>query len=54
MKQINVNIQIDNITSADLAAIEAAIEEALKEYKRKRIQYQLGDTFGLPIPEQTE
>jgi len=54
MKQINVNIQLDGVTAADLADIEAAIEEALKDYKRKRVQYSLGDTFGLPIPEQSD
>jgi len=54
MKQININIQIDNITASDLADIEALVEASLKKYKRKRIQYQLGDTFGLPIPEQAE
>lgn len=50
VKSILVNIQIDDVTAADLVEIEKAVEEALKEYKRKRVQYNLTDAFGPPIP----
>lgn len=50
MKSILINIQIDNVKAVDLVDIEEVIEEALKGYTRKRIQYNLTDLMGPPIP----
>ena len=49
-KTIMVTIQIDNVDAQTLGDIEKKIETALKDYKSKRINYNLQDTFGLPIP----
>jgi hypothetical protein len=50
VKSILVNIQIDNVKAVDLVDIEEVIEEALKKYTRKRVQYSLNDMYGPPIP----
>lgn len=51
-KTIMINIQIDEVNASDLAKIEELLEETLSQYKRKRINYNLTDTFGPPLPVQ--
>lgn len=50
MKTILVNVQIDEVSAKDLADVEEKIEKALKDYPRRRINYNLTDTFGSPLP----
>ena len=52
MKTILINIQIDNVKAKDLADLEEILDEALKEYRNKRINYNLTDMFGPAIPVQ--
>jgi hypothetical protein len=49
MKTIMITIQIDDVTAANLSDIEKKVDEALKEYKRKQINYSLHETFGPPL-----
>lgn len=52
-KTILINIQIDGIKLAEIGVVEELIEECLKEYKRKQINYTITDQIGggLPIRE---
>lgn len=49
-KTILINIQIDEVKAADLAEIEELLEQALKEYTRKTINFNLTDTLGPSLP----
>jgi hypothetical protein len=50
VKTLLVTIQVDDIKLGDLDKIEELIEEALQEYQRKRITYNLNKLLGPPIP----
>ncbi len=50
MKTLLVTIQVDDVKVGDLDRIEELIEEALKEYERKRITYNINKLLGPPIP----
>lgn len=47
---IVINIQIDNVKIEELPVIKENIDEALKEYKNRRVTYSLSDMFGPPLP----
>lgn len=50
MKTLLITIQVDDITVGDLDKIEDLIEQALDEYRRKRITYNVNKLLGPPIP----
>ena len=50
MKTLLITIQIDDIKVGDLDKIEEVIEEALKDYERKRLTFNLNKLLGPPIP----
>jgi len=52
-KTILINIQIDGVKLAEIGLIEQLVEDCLKEYKRKQINYNITDQIGggLPIRE---
>ncbi len=51
MKTMLVTIQIDDVKVGDADAIDDLLEEALKDYLRKRITYNVNKLLGPPIPE---
>ena len=51
MKTVFINIQIDDVKLSDIEALEKAIEEAVKEHKRRNVTISISDTFGPGLPE---
>jgi hypothetical protein len=56
MKQAFITVQVDDITNDDIGKLYDLIEEALADYRRKRIQIssQKLETQPLPLEEITE